>query len=158
MSTYVNTMWQITDDIFLGTGDDARDMAALQEAGITHIVNCAEELPCYFPAGFTCLPLYLSDPDAYFSMRIAALGEFIDAARETGNTLIHCNGGVSRSPACLLAYLCHCGLSLPEAAYAVKEKVQTRPNLVFITQIADFFGRSLTEEQAYGILEILAGP
>jgi hypothetical protein len=41
-------MWTIFDNLFLGNREDACDRQRLREAGITHILNCAEELPCYF--------------------------------------------------------------------------------------------------------------
>lgn len=150
-------MWRITKQIFLGTNKDARDNGMLNEAGITHIVNCAEELPCYYMENFTYLPLYLSDPDAYFKMRIYFLCRFIDLAQRKGKVLIHCNGGISRSPACVLAYLCHCGYSLFEAVGVLKQRGQTRPNIVFIKQLADYLGTSMSDNQAYEILNILGG-
>jgi len=136
---------------------DAQYITGLTPAGITHIVNCAEELPCYFLDDFSYLPLYLSDPDSYFKMSIDFLCRFIDEAWQKGRILIHCNGAVSRSPACLLAYLCHQGRSLFEAAEILRDKIHTRPNIVFISQLADYLTIKITEAQAEEILRILGG-
>ena len=99
-------MWEILPDLFLGDRGDACDRERLRRRGITHIVTCSKELPCHFPADFEYLWLRMDDPDPSFEAKIPTFCAFIDAGRDRGQGLVHCTGGVSRSPAVILAYPC----------------------------------------------------
>ena len=109
-------MWLIKDNVFLGQDTDAKNLSALQAAGVTHILNCAVELSCYHPTEFTYFHLPLRDPDVTFGAIIPSACEFLDNALQSGRALVHCRGALSRSPSIILAYLCHQGLKLPDAA------------------------------------------
>src|SRR4051794_35762467 len=102
-------MWQVMPSLFLGDLQDARDRQALHHERITHILNCAAELPCYFAGEFTYLSLTLRDPDARLESQIVKACEFIDKGRRNGNVLVHCIRAGSRSPAVVLSHLCHVG-------------------------------------------------
>jgi hypothetical protein len=41
-------VWEILSDLFDGDRGDARGCDRLRRHGITHLVNCSKELPCYF--------------------------------------------------------------------------------------------------------------
>lgn len=80
----------------------------LQEAGITHVLNCAGGA-CrdYFPDEFVYKTYYIGDG---VSEDIECLFyeslEFIeDAVRNNGKVLIHCHQGISRSSAFVICYL-----------------------------------------------------
>jgi protein-tyrosine phosphatase len=137
-------MWQILPDLFLGDRGTARDLPRLRERGITHVVNCSKELSCYFPDEFEYLWLRLGDPDPRFSAEITRFCNFIDAGRATGKVLVHCTGGVSRSPAVLLAYLIHLCGDLEEAVADLSRAVDTGIDLEFLQQIAHWRGLSLS--------------
>ena len=70
--------------------------------------------------------------------------EFIDRGRQAGSVVVHCHGAISRSPAVILAYLCHHGQSLRQAAQHLGAIVATLPNDIFFWQIAKYFGEQLT--------------
>src|SRR6476661_8224233 len=100
-------MIAVLEGLYLGGREDARDLRLLREEGITHVVNCAVELPNYHTKDLIYLNLQLTDPDANFRSRLPEARGFIDEARKKGGVLVHCFAGVSRSPATVLAYLCH---------------------------------------------------
>ena len=49
----------ITDNILLGGREDAENAGQLAEWGVTHILNTAQQLPCYFPQNFVYLKVSL---------------------------------------------------------------------------------------------------
>ena len=148
-------MWKIVPGLYLGTKEDSEDVASLEAVGVTHVVNCSIELPCLFEGVFQYLHLSLKDPDERFARRLPKTLKFIDTGRVGGAVLVHCAGAISRSPAVIIAYLCHSGSGLDEAAKAIKQVVQTRPNVIFLQQIRDYFGFDVTDDEMVTLLEKL---
>jgi hypothetical protein len=151
-------MWKMVRGLYLGTKEDSANVASLEAAGVTHIVNCAVELPCLFEGVFQYLHLSLKDPDERFARRLPKTLAFIDRGREGGAVLVHCAGAISRSPAVILAYLCHSGCELHEAVETIQQAVRTRPNLVFLQQIRDYFGLSTADDELEMLLRKLGEP
>ncbi|MBI1927070.1 dual specificity protein phosphatase family protein [Candidatus Poribacteria bacterium] len=137
-------MWLVWDSLFLGGRNDAASLKLLKQRGITHIVNCACELPCYFPDDFEYLALRLDDPDAAFVEYIEPACQFIDLGRQQGNVLVHCTAAVSRGPSVVLAYLCHLGYSLETARELLDQRVPTNPDLLFLEQLRAYYSKSLS--------------
>jgi hypothetical protein len=140
-------MWRVMPSLLLGDVQDARDLPALKREGITHIVNCASELPCYFGEDFVYLSLSLRDPDAQLGAQIEKACEFIDEGRKAGKVLVHCIRAGSRSPAVVLAYLCHAGYPVHLAAERLAAIVSTRPHQAFLRQLADYLGLKLSDAE-----------
>jgi protein-tyrosine phosphatase len=137
-------MWMILQDLYLGDARDARNLDLLQECGITHVLNCACDVPCYHDDRLEYLHLELADPDPLFADYIPDICDFIEAGREAGAVLVHCRMGLSRSPAAILAYLCQSGRTLDEAIELLKNSLGERENFiapseVFLEQIRDYF-------------------
>ena len=108
-------MWRIRRKLYLGDVSTARDRNWLDMIGITHILNCAEEVPCFHRGQFRYLHLKLTDPDPEFHEYIEKLSKFIRRGRRAGGVLVHCRAGLSRSPSAILAYLCSRGCTLERA-------------------------------------------
>jgi protein-tyrosine phosphatase len=130
--------------LYLGDAQDANNRFILDHLGITHILNCAAEVPCAFPGSFRYLHLELNDPDPAFIDHIEEICKFIRRGRRRGAVLVHCRMGYSRSPAAILAYLCHRGRTLPQGMRLVKKAVHeddgfTEPHEVFLDQLRDYF-------------------
>src|SRR5262245_58011941 len=149
-------MIPVIDKLFLGNREMARDRARLKTAGITHIVNCADELPNYHPEDFRYLALKLRDPDPALRQHLVTVAEFIDEGRQAGGVMVHCFAGISRSPAVILAYLCHHHKeALPVAARRLAAAVWTNPDLLFLSQIACHLGHEMTEAELDAISRLL---
>lgn len=132
-------MWPVWNSLFLGNHSDSASLELLKEHNITHIVNCARELPCYFPDDFKYLALGLRDPDPDFIRHIEPACEFISMGRRMGNVLAHCAAGVSRSPSVILAYFCHLGYSPSAACKLLAQNVLTDPDQIFLEQILEYY-------------------
>mmetsp|Transcript_36956 Transcript_36956/g.71300 ORF Transcript_36956/g.71300 Transcript_36956/m.71300 type:complete len:100 (-) Transcript_36956:660-959(-) len=52
---------EILPYIFLGNGYSARNLAALKEKGITHIMNVADDVENFHPGKFTYINLHVAD-------------------------------------------------------------------------------------------------
>jgi hypothetical protein len=131
-------MIEVLDRLYLGDRQSACDRKGLMDQGITHIVNCALEIPCYYCQEFRYLALQLEDPDPEFHSCLGQAFTFIDEARQTGKVLVHCQACVSRSPALTLAYLCHLGQPLAEAARHLGQVLPTNPDPVFLLQLVEY--------------------
>lgn len=138
-------MWTICRKLYLGDVYTARDRHWLEQVGVTHILNCAEEIPCFHRGHFRYLHLRLTDPDPEFHEYIEKLARFIRRGRRAGGVLVHCAAGLSRSPSALLAYLCARGLTLSQALRRLRRGVgETRaefiePDASFLAQIEIHF-------------------
>lgn len=150
-------MWEILPGLFLGDRGDARDRGRLRSHGITHIVNCSKELPCHFEAEFDYLSLRMEDPDPAFADKIAAFREFMDEGRQRGKVMVHCTGGVSRSPAVILAYLCHLDGCLERAVGRLSRAVPTGIDEDFFYPLARFHGGELNRAEIQALQQRLLG-
>ncbi len=129
-------MWQVLDGLFPGTNVDATDQRALKENSITHLLNCAVELPNEVDL-LQILRLDMKDPDERMSDWFEETIRFIDEARpQGGGVLVYCQGAISRSPSIVLSYLCSAGMSLLEASKHLSTICPTRPNRTFLDQLA----------------------
>jgi hypothetical protein len=151
-------MIQILEGLYLGNRESARDLRLLREAGITHVINCAEELPNYHDGQFTYLALKLRDPDPNLHQHLASVCAFIDNARQQdGRVLVHCFAAISRSPTVILAYLCHQGHSMEAAAVKLADIVWTAPDELFLAQLAGHLGEPFDEDICQRIVCVLSG-
>ncbi len=140
-------MWRIIPRLYLGDRFDAQNRFLLESVGITHIVNCAVELPCYFRRDFRYLHLKLDDPDPAFQDKIPRIRRFIRGGRRAGQVLVHCSMGISRSPSAILAYLCQRGRTLEEGIKILQKGVGEEegflePNEAFLEQLREFLDAS----------------
>jgi hypothetical protein len=150
-------VWQVLPNLHLGDREDSRDRKALAHHGITHVVNCAAELPCAFPDDFHYLALSLRDPDPNFRRAADRAMGFIDRGRASGAVLVHCTAGVSRSAAVVLNYLCHLGRPMDAACAELSRAVLTGIDKSFLSQIAAGCGLTLSKSRLNSLSLVLAG-
>jgi hypothetical protein len=151
-------MMRIIEGLYLGNREDARDLCGMETNGITHVVNCTDELPNYHAGTLTYLTLKLRDPDPAFRDHVARTCAFIDEARKEGKgVLVHCFAAVSRSPSVVLAYLCHQGDTLEQAARKLGRIAWTAPDLLFLKQLAEYRGEAVSDKVLERLAEVLRG-
>jgi hypothetical protein len=138
-------MWRIARGLFLGDGRDAHDRELLAGLGVTHVLNCAREVPCWHRRHFRYCHLKLTDPDPEFHEFIEKICRFIRRGRRAGGVLVHCRAGLSRSPSAVLAYLCSRGRRLDRALELLRRRVGEtdagfiEPDASFLEQIDLYF-------------------
>lgn len=157
LASGVRGVWEVLPNLYLGDREDSRDRAGLARHGITHVVNCAAELPCAFRNELRYLPLALCDPDRELCRRVGAAMEFIDRGRASGAVLVHCTAGVSRSAAVVLSSLCHLDRPLDEACAELSRAVLTGMDESLLSQIAAARGAVLSKPQLKVLSLVLAG-
>ena len=139
---------QITNKIYLGNEDTARDKEILNKLNISNILICAEGCEPFFPNEFKYKILYIDDAiDENILSWLKEAFEFIDSS--INNIYIHCAMGISRSPTIVISYLMYKKKMKYEEAYDfVKEKRKViSPNSGFQEQLKNF--ETILEENNY---------
>ncbi|GAB4815524.1 hypothetical protein N2152v2_002570, partial [Parachlorella kessleri] len=84
---------KVAPGLYIGPVGAARNLKALQKAGITHILNASPALPCFFAehGSFKYLVADLfDDAAADLLAHVDAANRFIAEGREAGGVLVHC--------------------------------------------------------------------
>ena len=127
---------KITDKIYLGNEDTARDKNILKELNISNILICAEGCEPFFSNEFKYKILYLDDDIEEDLLSWLKEGfDFIDSSKD--NVYIHCVMGISRSASVVIAYMMYKNKMKYDDAYDYvfnKRKVIS-PNSGFINQL-----------------------
>jgi protein-tyrosine phosphatase len=100
-----NPIDHIIDNIFLGDFRTADNINLLREYNITHVINCAFNLPNKFPDQITYKRLELRDePDQPIIERLEEAYQFIKENKDK-NIFVHCVFGKSRSASVIIFYI-----------------------------------------------------
>ena len=106
-------MTKICDHLYLGNFENARQIAALKENGVTYVINTVHEEKGFTKTGipfygeeFEYLGFYSEDNGTYPILRhFNEVFKFIEKARENNSKcLIHCMAGINRSGCLATAY------------------------------------------------------
>jgi len=142
-------MTEIQTDLFIGNQGAAKNTFYLKKVGVTHVLNTAEgqrngtvdtNQEFYRPFGIKYKGLKLLDvPQTNIALHFNEVGEFIEEALQNGGkVLVNCVMGMSRSSACVLAYLMlRQNMTAVEALTSVRKHRDVRPNDGFLRQLAD---------------------
>lgn len=99
-------MSKITDNIFLGNYYNAMNYQWLAGKKITHVLNCAKEIPCTYNKKLIYKHIKGNDiPTFKLLPYLHEAADFInEVVKSKGRVLVHCAAGISRSTTCLIAY------------------------------------------------------
>ncbi|KAG1653782.1 hypothetical protein FOA52_007589 [Chlamydomonas sp. UWO 241] len=131
---------------------------ALEEAGITHVLQVADGLQPTHPGAFTYMAVRVADtPSDDIVAHFPHVFPFIDAALQQGKggVLVHCVAGVSRSASVLIGYL----MARQQLAYGTAFRMVhaarpwVMPNLGFQARFAADRGQMITIVSAYSPTE-----
>eukprot|EP00742_Colponemidia_sp_Colp-10_P001604 GILJ01001723.1.p1 GENE.GILJ01001723.1~~GILJ01001723.1.p1 ORF type:complete len:480 (-),score=54.69 GILJ01001723.1:987-2426(-) len=147
-------MSQISENLFIGSDEIAKNREILLQHKITHVVNCAGNV-CenYWPNDFTYKKYYLKDDkqELIDSVLLDAL-EFMDNAIASGGRVyVHCIQGVSRSAAMIIGYLMWSQKLTYDQAYTKLRECRgvCNPNIGFMCRLIDWSKR--TTDKSYGL-------
>eukprot|EP01122_Echinamoeba_exundans_P005154 TRINITY_DN15326_c0_g1_i1.p1 TRINITY_DN15326_c0_g1~~TRINITY_DN15326_c0_g1_i1.p1 ORF type:complete len:230 (+),score=33.87 TRINITY_DN15326_c0_g1_i1:23-712(+) len=113
---------RVMPGLFIGSQDASRNLPALVEAGVTHIVNAAAgAVDNAYPSLFKYLSLDMLDiPEFDMNPYFEETWQFVESAVGSGGgVLIHCNAGISRSATLLISYLIKYNKMTYDDAYQV---------------------------------------
>ena len=146
---------QITDKIYLGNEDTARDKELLNRLNISNILICAEGCNAFYPNEYKYKILYLDDSiDEDLLSWLKEAFEFIDSSKD--NIYIHCAMGISRSPSIVIAYIMYKNkITFNEAFdFVSKKRKVISPNSGFQNQLKKF--EKILKENNYVLPENLS--
>ena len=106
----------VKDWLYLGNMGHAGNKDAIAAFGITHILNCSENIPCYHIkskikyARIALMDMHDSNLFDYMDAAACFIDECnprsnADAAMKQNRMLVHCAAGVSRSASVVISYL-----------------------------------------------------
>uniref|UniRef100_A0A4D5R988 protein-serine/threonine phosphatase n=1 Tax=Scolopendra viridis TaxID=118503 RepID=A0A4D5R988_SCOVI len=132
---------EILPGLLLGSQDVAQDLPLLQKHKVSHILNLASGVENAFGDTFIYKKLNVLDlPETNIRKCFDECFNFIDEARKNnGVVLVHCNAGISRSAAVVIAYVMKTqGLRYEQAFEMVKSKRSIKPNEGFLNQLKSY--------------------
>ncbi|KAH7885097.1 phosphatases II [Phlebopus sp. FC_14] len=138
---------EILPGLLLGPFQASKSLETLQSLGVTHIVCIRDKKEAFsvrprFPDHFRYLVLDVEDNEEQNVIRLfPEADQFIQMAlSEDGKVLVHCNGGISLSPAFVVMFVMrHCQLSWEDALHLVQNRRYCiSPNGGFLTQIKEY--------------------
>lgn len=116
----------IDNCLYLGSSQTSKSLDGLHSLKITHIVNLAGQ--CHYPSEFIYGKFHIEDgySKTKLDKNLPLIYDFIDRARkdnQSNRILIHCQGGISRTPFIAIMYLMHAeNMSLFDAFNLVKSR------------------------------------
>ncbi|KAJ8503211.1 hypothetical protein ONZ45_g11064 [Pleurotus djamor] len=136
----------ISGALYVGSLSAVNDKELLIQHHITHLVQVMDApwLPLSEKDGFNCYRIQILDQaSADLKPHLEAVCNHIDAALRSGRSvLVHCQQGVSRSPAIVIAYLIrNLGMSF-DTAYALlkRQRACIKPNSGFVKALQEWEG------------------
>ncbi|KAK6171499.1 hypothetical protein SNE40_019676 [Patella caerulea] len=139
--TMFNQIAEINEHLFLSSAAAVRG-EKIRSLGITHIINCTQDVPNLDQHGVETYQIHIDDvPSARLNVYFDCCADKIhQVACSGGKTLVHCVAGVSRSATICMVYLMkYYRVSLREAYLHVKKRRSViHPNLGFWKQMVDY--------------------
>jgi len=146
---------RVTDSMYVGPQHRINGKRALEQAGITHLINMRSEfddksygltLADGRPDNYCYLPTIDDDPISaeHIERGIAFIG---GAIRSGGKVYIHCSAGVGRAPSMAAAFLISRGSSTEEALGLIRQaRPFIKPTAVQISALK-LFERKVRQSQ-----------
>ena len=136
-------MTRLCSRLFLGGIKDAKDLAVANPAGITAVISlCAEEvLPKRRDIKYVRIPIKDGHPISL--PQFEAVMTAIAAHIRNGKVLLHCVGGMSRSPIFAAAWMHRVGyLHIESALLEIAElRPMIDPSLVLLKSVTEHLNR-----------------
>lgn len=136
----------ILERLALGSIEEARNINGLKQEGIKAILNVAKEWE-YETKNFHYLRVPIEDGHPIPFYAIEKSVNFIWTEIEQGKVLVHCNLGLSRSPAIVMCYLWRCGFSLSKALKIIRSKRQVYPHPRILSSVYDYCGEQISDPE-----------
>ncbi|KAL1757942.1 protein-tyrosine phosphatase-like protein [Schizophyllum commune] len=138
---------EILPGLYLGSFVVSKELETLKSLGITHVVCIRDAKEAFtvkprFPQDFKYMTLDVEDNEEQNLIRLfPGAKAFIDQAiSQGGKVLVHCNGGISLSPAFVVMFVMqYYQLNWEDALHLVQNRRYCiSPNGGFLTQIKEY--------------------
>ena len=130
-------MTRIWDRIYLGSLKDAGQLAAANPCGITSVLSLCEEA-VRRAANICYVHLPISDSRSIPAQKFDAIMQAIEQCVRRGSLLVHCVGGMSRSPIMVAAWLHRCGYAgIDKALAEISELRDIDPSPVLLKSVKE---------------------
>ncbi|BFZ01448.1 hypothetical protein BsWGS_04487 [Bradybaena similaris] len=134
---------EVKPGVIMGSQDVAHDFDLLKQHGVTHILNVATGVENLFPDQFIYQTQEFLDLPEFpiFQGFESAINFIEEAIKANGCVLVHCNAGVSRSAAVIMAYLIKKeGMTINDAfSYLRSKRPAICPNPGFLIQLQNLY-------------------
>ncbi|CAF0787480.1 unnamed protein product [Didymodactylos carnosus] len=151
-------MTEIVNGLYIGSKQDAQNIQRLENEQITHIINVTQHLPCYWKNSSDLIYYHLPADDSNKQNLIDYFDKvynfILDAIENNKKVLVHCQAGISRSPAIVIGFLMkYSNMSMNDAYDLVKRKRSiVSPNFGFLGQLLEY-EKKLKQYQTSPIIE-----
>ncbi|KAG1879171.1 phosphotyrosine protein [Suillus subluteus] len=138
---------EIIPGLLLGPFQASKSLEVLNSLGVTHILCIRDKKEAFsvkprFPEHFEYLVLDVEDNEDQNVIRLfpQAHNFITESLNKKGTVLVHCNGGISLSPAFVVMFVMRrCQLSWEDALHLVQNRRYCiSPNGGFLTQIKEY--------------------
>jgi len=133
---------EVLPGLYVGDVMSAYNYNELKKRNITHIVTVVMGIYPIFPKDFKYMNVHIRDMvDENIAEYFPEVIKFIDEGRATGNVLVHCLRGVSRSGTIAAAYVVHTQKMTPAEAIAFLRQKRSiiSPNTGFVQQLDKYY-------------------
>ncbi|KAG6836466.1 hypothetical protein H0H93_007746 [Arthromyces matolae] len=143
MCTPMHQVLSQTGSLYLGSLS-AVEKDYLLEHGISHLVQVLDApwIPISEKDGFSCHRIPILDQTSVdLKPHLEAACNYIDRALRSGkNVLVHCQQGISRSPAIVIAYLIRNQGMTYDSAFALlqRKRACVKPNSGFVAALREW--------------------
>ena len=141
---------KLSDNLYLGSIEDAFNLKKLKSLNITHVLNVTTEIPNFYEGSFVYKKINAKDaPKFQLSKYFDEIADFIHEGTTKGKILVHCYCGISRSTTSILAYLIKYKNQDIESSlkYIRKKRWIICPNDGFIRQLKVYQSENLKPDQ-----------
>ena len=148
-----NNIDKITDKIYLGSEEGAKEYDFLKEEKINHIISIISEPPI-FPEDMNMICLNLNSENCLATGFFQHLKECINFIENADKIFIHCSCGVDRSPTVVIGYLMWKTHSEYDEVYNYIKGIRNciEPNNLFVIKLRKF--ESLLKKNNYDLEKI----
>lgn len=129
----------ITPHLYLGDANDAQDLNFLRSKKVGFIIDCAVEIPTYYPQKFKYIHLKLNDlprQNIIEALKVSS-DQILQNIKNKVVTFVHCAAGISRSSSVVIYTLMRLHRWDYEKSfkYVKSMHARTNPNPGFVEQL-----------------------
>jgi len=130
-------MTRIWERLYLGSLNDAEQLAVDNPFGITAVLSLCSQQVSRKTKGIGYVHIHIAESRSISARKFDSIMEAISQGVRHGRLLIHCYGGMNRSPIMTAAWLRRCGcISFTGALQEIERRRSISPSPVLLKSVA----------------------